>query len=146
MNHYNLTKEFQKDGYLLSTDNQKLDVPFIHEFLTHSYWAERITLEEIQTTIDNSLCFGLYHEGKQIGFANVLTDFARVAHLYNVFIKEEYRGKGLAIWMLGIIFNLEELKVRKWLLGTRDMHRLYAKFGFTPLSAPERLMEMKVQK
>ena len=146
MNHHSLLKQFQQDGYILSTDRQKLDVPFIYEFLTSSYWAEGVTIDEIQTTIDNSLCFWLYHEGKQIGFANVVTDFARVAHLCNVFIIEEYRGKGLAIWILGIIFNLEELKVSKWMLGTRDMHGLYAKFGFQGLSAPERLMEKRAER
>jgi N-acetylglutamate synthase-like GNAT family acetyltransferase len=146
MNYNSLIKVFEKDGYLLSTDRRKLDIKLIHEFLTHSYWAEGISIENVQITIDNSLCFGLYHEGKQIGFANVLSDFGRVAHLYNVFIVEEYRGKGLAIWMLNHIFNLAELsKVKKWLLGTKDRQSLYAKFGFHVLTMPERLMEMRVE-
>ena|ERR1017187_2361998 len=147
MNQLNLIKEFEKNGFTLSTDRQKLDIKFIHDFLTHSYWAEGVSLDSVQATIDNSLCFGLYHEGKQIGFANVLSDFGRVAHLYNVFIIEEYRGKGLGIWMLDIIFHLEALNmVKKWLLATRDMQSLYAKFGFKSLATPDRLMEWRVQK
>src|SRR5690242_17660497 len=73
-----ILKEFNhSDGFKLSTDRSKLDLDFIHDFMTHSYWAEGISKEKVQTTIDNTLCFGLYFDDKQIGFTNVITDFSR---------------------------------------------------------------------
>lgn len=131
------------NGYLLSTNKIKLDVNFIHDFMTHSYWARGIAKEKVKTTIDNTLCFGLYIKDKQIGFTNVITDFSRFAYLCNVYITEEYRGNGLAQWMLDKIFNLEELQVKRWMLGTKDMHPLYRKFGFNSLADPDRMMEYR---
>ena len=87
------------------------------------------------------MCFGLYDDGKQIGFARVITDKATFGYLADVFVDERYRGKGLAIWMMSAIMSHPELQgFRNWMLGTRDAHGLYRKFGFTQLDQPERIM------
>ena len=47
-------------------------------------------------SIENSLCFGVYNDGAQVGFARVISDFATFAYIADVFILEPYRGRGLA--------------------------------------------------
>lgn len=84
--------EWTKDDFSISTDKDKLNVAYIHQFLSHSYWAENIPLDVVQRSIDGSLCFGIYHHDKQIGFARVITDEATFAYLADVFIDEAYRG------------------------------------------------------
>jgi N-acetylglutamate synthase-like GNAT family acetyltransferase len=139
--------EFQKDNYTISTDPARLDLEVIHDFLANrSYWAKGIPRPLVKKAIEHSLCFGLYHQGRQIGFARVLTDYARFAYLMDVFVLEEFRGKGLGKWLMECVFGHPELQgVRRWMLATWDAHSLYAKYGFTPLDRPDRLME-KVSK
>ena len=134
--------EFQKNSYLISTEKSKLDLELIYGFLKSSYWAKDQPFEKIKTSIDNSLCFGLYKNEKQIGFARVLTDMARIAHLADVFILEPYRGMGLGKWLLQCIMAHPELEnINKWMLATKDAHSLYKKFGFKTLKTPEFYME-----
>jgi GNAT superfamily N-acetyltransferase len=126
----------------ISTDKTKLDVPFIQAFLTRAYWAKNRTLEEVQITIDSSFCFGIYLEGKQIGFARVVTDYAVFAYLMDVFIIEEHQGKGYSTLLMEAIMKEPLLQnVKIWRLATTDASFLYSKFGFTPLANPEKLME-----
>ena len=135
--------EFQKDGYTISTDPARLDLEVIHDFLANrSYWAKGIPRSLLKKAIEHSLPFGLYHQGQQIGFARVLTDYERFAYLMDVFVLEEFRGQGLGKWLLECVLGHPELKgVRRWMLATWDAHRLYARYGFTPLARPDRLME-----
>lgn len=118
--------------YDISTDKQKLDIEMIHRFLaTESYWAAGIPLDTVKRSIENSLCFGMYHAGQQIGFGRVITDFATTAYVGDVFILETYRGRGLGKWMIETIVKHPELDgLRFWFLGTRDAHGLYERFGF----------------
>lgn len=128
--------------YIVSDDKSKLNIGFIHSFLTNSYWAEGRSLETVEETIKHSDCFGLYYNEKQIGFARVLTDYAIFAYLLDVFIIEEYRGQGLSKKLLSFIFeNPKYANVKKWKLATRDAHGLYQRFGFKAITKPERLME-----
>lgn len=115
----------------------------IHEFLSQeSYWAQGRTLEQTQRAIDNSWCFGVYIEDKQIGFARVVSDCATFAYVGDVFIIEEFRGQGLSKWLMETIISHPELQgLRRWVLATRDAHALYEKFGFHELTFPERWME-----
>jgi len=85
--------EWIKDGYLVSTDKSKIDVETVHHFLSRSYWAENIPLDVVRKSIENSLCFGIYHEEKLVGFARAISDFATFAYLADVFILPEERGK-----------------------------------------------------
>jgi GNAT superfamily N-acetyltransferase len=137
--------EAVKDGFIISTDKTKLDNGIIHHYLyNESYWAKNIPLQVIEKSIEGSYCFGVYHDNVQVGFARVITDKATFAYLADVFILENYRGKGLSKWLMQTIMNNEELQgLRRWLLATRDAHGLYAQFGFMPLDKPERIMGLK---
>lgn len=132
----------EKDGLLLSRDKDLLDISFIHDFLTTSYWAGGRSREEIRITIDHSICYGLYAGKQQIAFARVLSDRLVFAYLMDLFVNKEHRGKGYASMLTQFILADEELKnVKKWMLATADAHGLYRKFGFETVSHPERLME-----
>ena len=134
--------EWIKDGYLLSTDKSKIDVETVHHFLSHSYWAENIPLDVVRKSIENSLCFGIYHQEKLVGFARAISDFATFAYLADVFILPEERGKGLSKWLIGIILEHPQLQgLRRFTLATRDAHSLYAQFGFSVFDKPERWMQ-----
>ncbi|MEP7107471.1 MAG: GNAT family N-acetyltransferase [Ferruginibacter sp.] len=131
-----------EDKFTISTDKDKLNIPYIHQFLSRSYWAENIPVEIVQKSIEGSLCFGVYDGVYQIGFARVITDKATFGYLADVFIEERYRGKGLAKWLMESIMSHPDLQgFRSWQLGTRDAQGLYAKFGFKPLENPERIMK-----
>ena len=135
--------EFYRDDFTISTDPARLDLAVIHDFLANqSYWVPGIAFRFVEVSIEHSLNFGLYHDGKQIGFARLLTDYVRFAYLMDVFILEEYRGKGLGKWLMDCVFNHPALQdVRRWMLATWDAHDLYARYGFEPLARPDRFME-----
>ncbi|MBS1552110.1 MAG: GNAT family N-acetyltransferase [Bacteroidetes bacterium] len=138
-----MKKNFRKGDYLISTDRSKLDFKVIQEFLGRSYWANKRKPEVTKRAIKNSLCFGVYFKKSQIGFARIVTDYATFAWLADVFILEEYRGRGLSKWLMEIIMNYSEVQnIRRWFLATKDAHGLYKKFGFTALNEPEKFMEM----
>lgn len=138
--------EHHRDAFTVSTDPARLDRPFICDFLRHSYWAADVPEPVLLASIDNALCFGLYREARQIGFARVITDYARFAYLADVFIVEAWRGQGLSKWMLACILAHPDLQtVRSWLLTTKDAHGLYAQFGFEPLADPGQLMQRRVR-
>jgi GNAT superfamily N-acetyltransferase len=135
---------FEKDGFTISTDPKKLDLLAIHDYLTHrSYWSEGIPFEIMQRSFEHSLCFGVYENNQQVGFARVITDRTTFAYLADVFILEPYRGRGLSKWLLQCIMRHPDLQgLRRWGLVTRDAHGLYAQFGFTSLKHPEWMMEI----
>ena len=133
-----------KDDYTISTDKDILNIPYIHQFLTNSYWAEGIPITTVQRSIDGSLCFGVYKRRQQVGFARVISDLATYAYLADVFIDEQHRGKGLSKWLVKEILQYPDLQgIRRFELGTRDAHGLYAQFGFTPLPHPEIFMQIR---
>lgn len=133
-----------KDSFEIDTNKNRLDLSIIHEFLSkESYWAQNRTIEQTRTAIDNSICFGVYHGERQIGFARVVSDRATFAYIGDVFIIDEYRGRGLSKWLMKTIVAYPELQgLRRWVLATRDAHGLYEKSGFGPLVHPERWMEL----
>jgi len=139
-----MTNQFDKNGYLISTDKSKLDLAAVHNFITNSYWAKGISFQDVKKGIENSLAFGVYKQESQIGFARVITDYSRLAHLADVFILEEYRGLGLGKRLMENIMNHPELQsIKKWTLLTEDAHGLYRQFGFQDLKNPEIYMELK---
>lgn len=126
----------------ITTDKSKLDIKFIHAFISNSYWAKGRTIETMQTCIDNSLCFGVYIEGKQIGFARVVTDYGHFAYILDLFIDAAHRGKGHSKQLMSFILEYPPLQnIKVWRLATRDAHGLYKQFGFDALAKPENLME-----
>lgn len=136
-------REWQRGEYTISNDIERLDASLIHDFLNNqSYWAKGRTLETVRRSLQNSLNFGLYQNGEQIGYARVVTDFATFAWLADVFVLEPYRGKGLAKWLMETVLAHPELQgFRRWVLATKDAHSLYRHFGFNELKRPERWME-----
>lgn len=135
--------ESQFGKFHISTDPTLLDLPMIHDYLCHhSYWAAGIPLQVVQKSIAGALCFGVYQGERQVGFARVITDFATIAYLGDVFILEDCRGQGLSKWLMAYIMAHPRLQgLRRFLLATADAHGLYAQFGFKPLARPERWME-----
>ena len=126
----------------VSTDKNKLNVPFIQNFLKDIYWAAGRTVEEVQTTIEHSFCFGIYLDDQQIGFARVITDYVVFAYVMDVFIDEKHRGKGYSSILIDNLLKEPQLKeVKIWRLATSDAHFLYKKFGFNALAHPEKMME-----
>ncbi len=129
--------------YIITTDRRRFNLAAIHAFLTQSYWSPGVPIDVVERAVTNSLAFGLLHGAKQIGFARVVTDRATFAYLADVYILEPHRGKGLSKWLIKAIQGHEDLQgLRRFMLGTRDAHGLYAQFGFKELANPSRLMEI----
>lgn len=133
-----------KDDFCISTDKTKLDLDAIHDFLsTQAYWCLNIPKEKVQIAIDNSLCFGVYKEKKQIGFARIISDFSTIAYLGDVYILKEYRGKGLSKWLMETVMDYSQLQgLRRWILLTGDAHGLYRQFGWTNIADSTKWMEI----
>jgi GNAT superfamily N-acetyltransferase len=127
-----------------STDQARLDVTMIHAFLAkESYWVPGISRASVEKCIKHSLCFGVYLDDRQIGFARVVTDFVRYAHLLDVFVLPESRGRGIGKLLMENILAHPELRtIARYTLGTQDAHALYSQFGFTAFANPERQMEL----
>jgi GNAT superfamily N-acetyltransferase len=133
----------EQNDIQISTDKSLLDIEAIYNFLSGSYWAKGRSLEVMKKSIQNSLCFGVYFNKKQVGFARVVTDYAIFAYIADVFILEAHRGKGFSKKLIKSIIGYPELKrIKRWMLATKDAHDLYNKFGFQPLKNPERFMEL----
>jgi len=129
------------ETYEISTDRTRLDIALIHEFLQTSYWARGVPGEVVERSIRNSLCFGAFYEGRQVGFARVVTDFATMAYIADVFVLPEHRGHGVSKSLMRAILDHPELQgLRRFLLATQDAHGLYTQFGFVPLAHPEHFM------
>ncbi len=135
--------EVRRNEFVIDTDRSRLDVEAIQRFLEEdSYWARTRTLQQTITAIENSVCFGLYHGDRQVGFARVVSDHATFAYVGDVYIIHEFRGRGLSKWLMETVVSHPELQgLRRWVLATRDAHSLYEKFGFTELVHPDRWME-----
>lgn len=130
------------DEYEISTDASRFDIDAIHATLTQSYWSPGIPRETVVKATANALCFGVFHHGEQVGFARMITDRATFAYLADVYVAEAHRGKGVSKKLMAFILAHPDLQgLRRIMLATRDAHALYAQFGFTPLKAPDRLME-----
>lgn len=136
--------EFRRGEFLVSTDPARLNLEVIHNFLSNCYWAKGISREIVARSIEHSLCFAIYDgTGAQVGFARVVSDFATVAYLGDVFVLETHRGRGLSKFIMECIMKYPALQgLRRWILLTRDAHGLYRKVGFTPLKSADRYMEL----
>ena len=135
--------DWTKGEFTIDTANERLDVDAIQSFLGNdSYWAKTRTREQTETAIANSICFGLFHGERQIGFARVVSDRATFAYIGDVYVLDEFRGRSLSKWLMETIISHPELQgLRRWVLATRDAHGLYEKYGFPELVHPERWME-----
>ena len=134
--------ETQRDNLLISTDPGLLNVEAICDFLSRAYWAQNRPREIIKLSLRHSLVFGIYDGSRQVGLARIITDYATFAWLCDVFVHEDYRGKGIGKWLISSIISHPALHdLRRIALATRDAHGLYSQFGFTSMNNPERWME-----
>jgi GNAT superfamily N-acetyltransferase len=135
--------EQNRSGYRISTDADAMDLDAIHGYLSTSYWCQGIPRDVVAKAIGGSLCFGLFDGEGQVGFARVVSDGATFAYLCDVYVLEGHRGRGLATWLMETVIGHPHLQgLRRFVLATRDAHRLYEKFGFVPLARPETFMEI----
>lgn len=141
-NHFPVSKVAGSVRYEVDADKARLDIGVVHRFLVHSHWANGIPLAVLERAIANSRAYGLYRDGRQVGFARVVTDHATFAYLADVFVAEAERGEGLGRWLVETILADPELQgFRRWLLGTRDAHGLYRRCGFGEPLAPFSFLE-----
>ena len=139
--------EIEDHGIIFSDDPQKLNPVTVHHYLsTQSYWAQNVPLEVVKRSMDNSLCFGVYKDTAQIGFARWITDKATFAYLADVYIEEVYRGQGLSKKLMSLMLFHKDLQgLRRYMLATQDAHGLYSQFGFKAIEHPDRLMAIVIK-
>ena len=132
-----------RGDFMVTTESEKISLDVVHAFLANeSYWAKNIPRDVVEQSIENSLCFGLFQNEEQIGFARVITDRATIAYLGDVFVMATHRGQGLSQWLMECVMSHPDLLgLRRWILLTGDAHGLYEKFGFTAIAAPQKWME-----
>ena len=135
---------FSKGEYHITSDPDKFDFEKIFNFLSvQSHWSKGISMERIKKSIENSTTFAVFHNNLQVGMARIITDYATIVYVGDVFIDPAHRGKGLSKWLMEVITTLPELQgMRRWILTTKDAHSLYQKTGFKAPLYPERFMEI----
>ena len=137
--------EWRRDEFVVSTDATKLDLDVVHHWLSESsYWVPGIPFDIVRRGIEGSLNFGLYADraARTIGLVRIITDYATFAYVCDVFVLDEFRGRGLGVWLMECVAAHPRLQgLRRWMLGTKDAHTLYEKTGFRPVAAPDRWME-----
>mgnify|MGYP003624563617 CR=1 FL=1 len=133
--------EVKKDIFY-SSEFKDMDLDLIYTFIKNSYWGESRTFEEQKKASKNTINFGLFHKGNQIAYARVMTDKVFFAYLLDVFVIEDYQGKGYSKLLMEKILNFPEFQnIDKWMLATKDAHELYKKFDFVAIKSPDKLME-----
>ena len=136
--------ELRDREILVSTDPTRLDVDVIHGCLSQSYWAAGVPRETVERSIRHSICFGAFEEGRQVGFARVISDRATYAYVSDVFVLPSHRGRSIGKRLMACITSHPELQdLRLWTLFTRDAHGLYRQYGFQDARYPDRLMEKR---
>jgi GNAT superfamily N-acetyltransferase len=143
------------DGHEIDTDQARLDVAQVHRWLsTESYWALGRSRQTVETSVANSICYGIYGPpgegpdgaGRQVGFARAVTDQATYAWICDVFIDGKARGLGLGTWLSrSIVAHLREKGVSRLVLATRDAHEVYRRAGFDNLAVPSRWLEIDLR-
>ena len=134
--------QWTRDEFAVTTNPKHQDVDVIHGFLSQSYWSKGIPRETVVKSLKSALCFALMCNGRQIGFARVISDFATIAYLGDVFVLPEHRGKGLSKWLMDCVIAHPDLQgLRRWMLATSDAHGLYEQYGFAALKQPSVFME-----
>ena len=130
--------------YRVSTDKELIPLDRLTELLHNTYWAHHRSKETIEASLKNSICFGIYHQQKLVGFARVVTDCATMYWLCDVVVDPQYRGRGLAKKLIQSITETDELKELFGILATRDAHGLYEKYGFQ--RAPGKFMRRNAKR
>ncbi|WP_269620036.1 GNAT family N-acetyltransferase [Zhongshania sp. BJYM1] len=132
---------YEYEDYRISDDHEEIQLEIVESLLRSSYWASERSLETMKISIENSICFSLFFNGDQVGFARVVTDFASVAYIADLIIHPDHRSKGIGKWMFGVIVNDPRWCSMFQFLATDDAHGLYEQFGF---SGSTKLMSTKI--
>jgi hypothetical protein len=132
---------YENESYRISDDRNEIQLDIVESLLRSSYWASERSLEAMKVSIKNSVCFSLFCNGIQVGFARVVTDFASVAYIADLIIHPDHRSKDMGKWMFGVIVNDPRWCSKFQFLATDDAHGLYEKFGF---SGSNKLMSTKI--
>jgi GNAT superfamily N-acetyltransferase len=144
MHQHDAPLSAERGDYTISTDAARLDPVAVHAYLSRSYWSAGIPIEIVRKAMENSLCFGVYHRGAQVGFARLITDGATFAYLADVYVLEEHRGRGIGKWLVEIIMTHPVVPgLRRIMLVTRDAADLYARFGFQLPPEPSGIMQIR---
>lgn len=132
-------------GYTFTSDKALIPVDAVHAWLSkESYWVQDIPLDVVRKSFENSFTVGILKEDELVGYARLVTDYATLAILADVFVTEVHRGQGLSKKMMELIMDLGWVKkLRSITLGTRDAQGLYARFGFVNPENPERVMMLR---
>jgi len=119
--------------YEISDDKSRIDVPQVHAYLTHeSYWAKGRSLDVVIQSIHDSYCIASYDEtGSLVAFARVITDWATVYYICDLFVLEQHRRRGIGKELVRTIVEHPRLESLSGMLLTADAHGLYRQFGFT---------------
>jgi GNAT superfamily N-acetyltransferase len=130
-------------GVELDDDRARVDVSAVHKFLSEeSYWAKGRKLAEVTRLVSEAArVIGLYDGGRQIGFARTVTDGRSIAYLADVYVLDEWRGRGYGAELVRASVNDGPYERVRWVLHT-EAHDFYRAFGFDQPS--ERLMERQV--
>jgi len=139
--------EILEQGFVFSDDVNKIDVTAVFQYLSkESYWAKGIPVETVKRSIDNSLCFGIYKDAEQVGFARWITDKATFGYLADVYVLPEFQGQGLMKKLISLMLFHNDLQgLRRYMLATKDAQGLYSQFGFKPIEQPENLMAVVIK-
>src|SRR5687767_14305689 len=128
--------EWRRDGYEISTDPARIDLPLLHSHLATAYWSEGVPFEIVRRSVENSIVFGAYlaNGGEQVAFARVVTDYATFGWIADVYVFPDHRGRGVSKLLMECIVSHPDLEgIRRLLLATKDAHGLYEQFGFRPV-------------
>ena len=126
----------------LDDDHGRIDVARVHGWLASSYWSPGIERAVVERAIAGSHCLGAYRDGRQVGYARMITDHATFAWIADVWVDEAERGNGLGRRMVRWFVDHPRFAgIRRIALTTADAHGVYAEVGFKPLLRPARYME-----
>ena len=133
--------EFNKNGYVFNTDKKKLNTTVIHRVLSQNAFTKGVSFDTVKRSIKKSLCFGLYKEGRNVGFARIVSDYATISYISDIFIVEEHFSEELYSWMIESIMSHPELvKVKNWLIKNNNGYSVYDKFGFTKYDEADKIL------
>ncbi len=122
--------QWEKGGFLLTDDSDRLDRERTFALLNATYWGVRRPRELVERMVEHSLCFSLFLDGVQVGFARAVTDYTVFSWIADLVIDPPYRGRGIGRWMMECMITHPDLQRTQMVLQTRDAHALYEKFGF----------------
>ena len=122
--------EWTRNEYRLTDDKAQLDLDAVYRWLLATYWAADRPKSMLETSVQHSVCLGLFAGATPVGFCRAVTDHATFTWVADVVVAPEYRGRGLGRWMVQTLIDHPAVQTRTQLLRTKDAHGLYEALGF----------------